>query len=56
MKYRYFPFLGFKTLSDEEADLFDLDLDFTYKALLFEWFDFSILLLALGTLRNTNAD
>ena len=54
--FRYLPFLGFKTLTDDEAYDFDLDLDFKYKAILFEWLDYSILLFAVGKLKDANAD
>ena len=53
--FRYFPFLGICTLSDEEVDLFALSHDMKYKALLFEWLDYSILLFAVGRLKDTNA-
>lgn len=54
--FRYFTFLGIKTLTPDEVDLFDLDYDFTYKALLFEWLDYSILLFAVGKPKDSNAD
>lgn len=53
--FRYFPFLGIRTLSADEVYLFDLGSDFTYKALLFEWLDYSILLFAVGKPKDTNA-
>lgn len=54
--FRYLPFLGLKPLTDDEAYDFDLDLDFKYKALLFEWLDPGILLFAVGKLKDSNAD
>jgi hypothetical protein len=44
MKFRWFPFLGFKTLSDEEKELYGVPLKFTVKALTFEWFSLHMIL------------
>ena len=54
--FRYFPFLGFKALTDDEVSMFDLDASFNYKALLLEWLDYSFLLFAVGKLKDYNAD
>lgn len=35
--FRWFPFLGFKTLSAEENELYDIPADRVCKALVFEW-------------------
>lgn len=56
MSYRRFPFLGFKVLTDEEAESYDLDTNFKYRALVFEWFDFAILLLGAGKLKDTDGN
>ncbi len=47
-KRRWFPFLGIKTLTDEDVMNYDLPYDCTYKALVFEWFDLYVLLVAVG--------
>ena len=37
INFRWFPFLGFKTLSAEENELYDIPVDRVCKALVFEW-------------------
>ena len=37
IEFRYFPFLGFKTLDSEEKELFNIPQDLGCKALVFEW-------------------
>lgn len=49
IKHRYFPFLGFKTLEDDEKELYDLPLDMDWKALVFEWFSLFILIAGKAT-------
>lgn len=46
--YRYIPYLGIRKLTAEEVFLFDLDPTFKYTALLFEWLDYSVLIVAIG--------
>lgn len=55
--YRYIPYLGIRKLTPEEVIMFDLDQGFRYTALLFEWFSYSILLIAVGKMeKNKSAD
>lgn len=44
MKYRWFPFLGYKTLNDEEKAQFEIPRELTCKALTFEWLGIFIIL------------
>lgn len=44
MKFRWFPFLGFKTLTDEEKDVYEIPRYLTVKALTFEWLYLQIIL------------
>jgi len=53
-KFRYFPWLGFKTLSPEDVELLELDTSFTWKGLVFEWLDVIWLIFAKGTKEDTN--
>lgn len=56
MKYRYFPWLGFKTLTTDEIDLYELDHRYSYKALVFEWLSLHLLIVARASLiKDTDA-
>ena len=48
---RWFPFLGFKTLTDEDVMNYNLPYEYTYKALVFEWLNFYFLIAAQGTMK-----
>lgn len=37
IEFRYFPWLGFKTLDSDEKELFGIPEDYVCKALVFEW-------------------
>lgn len=50
-----FPFLGFKTLTDEDVEMYDLDPDYEYKGFVFEWLGLCILWYAKGTLKESDA-
>lgn len=49
MKFRWFPFLGFKTLTDDEKDAYDIPRQLTCKALTFEWLYLQIMLIGKVT-------
>lgn len=42
--FRWFPFLGWKVLSEEEVEQLELDPYFRWKALTFEWLHFGLVL------------
>ena len=56
MKFRYFPWLGWKTLNDEETEAFDLDTKYSYKAFTFEWGPLAFLIWGKGTLKEDDGN
>lgn len=44
MKFRWFPWLGFKTLTDEEKDVYEIPRHLTVKALTFAWAYLNVIL------------
>lgn len=55
MKFRYFPWLGFKTLSSEEMHFYALPRTYNYWGLVFEWMNFHCILFAKATLKDNNS-
>lgn len=53
---RYFPWLGFKNLTDEEAEFYGLDTDYAFKALCFEWGPLYMLVWGWGKLKETDGN
>lgn len=56
IKYRYFPFLGFRTFDDEDKMFWGIPQGFTVKALVFEWMSFAMILLAKAAKENNNTN
>lgn len=44
IKYRYFPFLGFKTFDQEDKEGYGLPLDRESSGLVFEWLSWAMIL------------
>lgn len=53
---RWFPWLGIKSLTEEEAEFYGLDTDYEFKALCFEWGSLCILIWGRGKLKESDGN
>lgn len=56
LKMRIIPWLGIKKLTDEDVVEYDLDTQYDYKALVFEWGPIFFLIWGRGVLKDSDGN